>query len=160
VLATTALLLASQTPDKPCRQKMRALSKQARNTCVGDRLLPSCRREEMARVGALALGADFLQAEAETLHQAGDYEGAINRLLRSPRRGKSPCRPLVPTCVLLRFDSKAHVELLVNQLNIVTRMASTRFRKPLWRCICRDSCCMSYLQGRRRGGAVHRGHAT
>lgn len=112
-------------------------------------------------MGALALGADFLRAEAEMLHQAGDYEGAINRLLRSPRRGKSSCRPSVPTCVLLHFDSKAHMEVLVNQLNIVTRMAfSPRFPKHLRRGICRDSCCMSYLQGRRRGGAVHRGHAV
>lgn len=39
----------------------------------------------MGQVQALALGADFLRAEAETLHQSGDYAGAINRLLRSHR---------------------------------------------------------------------------
>lgn len=44
----------------------------------------------MERVQTLARDAGFLRAEAETLHQAGNYAAAITRLLRSPRHALNP----------------------------------------------------------------------
>lgn len=58
----------------------------------------------MVRVGALALRASFLRAEAETLHQAGNYAAAIARLLRSPRHAPA----IMSRCCCARSPAHDH----------------------------------------------------